>query len=923
MRPIKLTVSAFGPYASETIIELEKLGDRGLYLVTGDTGAGKTTIFDAITYALYGEPSGGVRDTSMFRSKYADASTPTFVELEFQYSEKRYFIKRNPEYQRPAKRGDGFTPQKADAEFHFPDGRVVTKITDVNTAVKELLGIDRGQFTQLAMIAQGEFLKLILATTEDRQKIFREIFGTRYYQILQDRLKSETSELSRECETLRNSVKQYISGVTYKAEDVSSIELAKAQKGELTITDTITVIKKIIADDEENEGHIKALLCEMEKNISEVANSLGKAEEMKRARISLEKAKEELEKKIPLQIELKNLYEAEKAKEPERQKVSGDIVTLKNELPKYLELSELQSSIASEQEELSLAEKNKNKLSDTIVKLKGDLEKQKNELADLKDIGVTYIEIKQEIEKLKEKKKSINELNIEVEDYRKALKNLNFAKANYLKARELRSNLEFIYENKYKAYIDGQAGILAEDLKDGERCPVCGSTSHPDLAHLTENAPSKEELASSKKALEVADADMVKKSETGSFYRAQVGTKEESIKKMAKALFFMEECDFNEVESRLHILNSDVGAKQDKLAEEMKATEIKVNRSKELEKIVPQNEEQLKSAETKLLEINGETIRLATKIKEFNENEDKMKKVLPYSSKNEAENALKSFETILERLNKALKEADTKSQNISAEVKELEGKIKALEEQLKTGTMVDISALTEKSEELKSVKDKQSVLLSEIVTRLARNKSELLGIEKQSKTLADTENRYNWIKALSDTANGNIRSKEKIMLETYIQITYFDRVIARANTRFMVMSGGQYEFKRKVEADNNRSQSGLELDVIDHYNGTERSVKTLSGGESFKASLALALGMSDEIQSSVGGIQLDTMFVDEGFGSLDEESLKQAIDTLAGLSEGRRLIGIISHVGELKSKIDKQIVVKKAKFGGSCVEIVY
>lgn len=922
MRPIKLTVSAFGPYAGKTEIELEKLGDRGLYLITGDTGAGKTTIFDAITYALYGEPSGGVRDTSMFRSKYADESTPTFVELDFQYSEKRYFIKRNPEYQRPAKRGDGFTLQKAEAEFHFPDGRVVTKIKDVNTSVRELLGIDRGQFTQLAMIAQGEFLKLILATTEDRQKIFREIFGTRYYEILQDRLKSETSELSKECETLRNSVKQYISGATCKADDVSSIELAKAQKGELTITDTVAVIEKIIADDEVNEEHIKTLLSETEKSISEVANALGKAEEQKRAKIALEKAKEELETKTLTQTELKTLYEAEKAKEPERQKASGDIVTLKNELPRYEELSQLQGSIATEKGKLYSEEIKKNKLSDTIIKLKDDLEKQKNELEELRTIGVTYIEVKQKFEKLKEKKQSINELNIEIEECKKILKKFNFAKENYIKSRKLRSDLELTYENKYKAYIDGQAGILAKDLKEGEKCPVCGSTSHPELAHSTENAPSKEELASSKKAFEVADTDMVKNSEICISYKGQMDGKQDSIKKMAKALF-MDECDFNEVESRLHILNSDVVAKQDKLAEEMKATEIKVNRSKELEKIVPQNEVQLKTAETKLTEINEETIRLATKIKELNENEEKMKKVLQYGGKKEAENALKSFETILEGLNNALKEADTKNQNISSEVKELEGKIKALEEQLKTDTMVDTTTLTEKSEELKSIKSKHSMLLSEITTRLARNNSELSGIEKQSKTLADTENRYNWVSALSNTANGKINGKARIMLETYIQMTYFDRVIARANTRFMVMSGGQYEFKRKVEADNNRSQSGLELDVIDHYNGTERSVKTLSGGESFKASLSLALGLSDEIQSSVGGIQLDTMFVDEGFGSLDEESLKQAIDTLAGLSEGRRLIGIISHVGELKGKIDKQIVVKKAKFGGSCVEIIY
>ena len=211
--------------------------------------------------------------------------------------------------------------------------------------------------------------------------------------------------------------------------------------------------------------------------------------------------------------------------------------------------------------------------------------------------------------------------------------------------------------------------------------------------------------------------------------------------------------------------------------------------------------------------------------------------------------------------------------------------------------------------------------LQKVRTRLSSNAAVKKKIEEKSGELTSLEERWAWVKALSNTANGNITGKEKVMLETYIQMTYFDRILVRANRRLLSMTGGQYELVRRQVADNNRSQSGLELDVIDHYNGTQRSVKTLSGGESFKASLSLALGLSDEVQSSAGGIRLDTMFVDEGFGSLDEESLQQAIRTLAELGEGNRLVGIISHVGELKEKIDRQIVVTKAKTGGSRAEI--
>lgn len=231
MRPIKLTVSAFGPYAGKTVLDLDKLGENGLYLITGDTGAGKTTIFDAITYALYGEASGDNREPSMFRSKYAEATTPTEVELVFSYAGKTYTVKRNPEYERPKSRGEGFTTQKAEVQLKYPDGRVVTKQRDVDNAIRDIMGINRSQFLQIAMIAQGDFLKLLLAPTEERKKIFRQIFKTQLYQDLQDRLKKESSQLNDKCDAARNSIKQYIDGITCDENDVLSIEVEKAKNG--------------------------------------------------------------------------------------------------------------------------------------------------------------------------------------------------------------------------------------------------------------------------------------------------------------------------------------------------------------------------------------------------------------------------------------------------------------------------------------------------------------------------------------------------------------------------------------------------------------------------------------------------------------------------------------------------------------------
>ena len=245
-----------------------------------------------------------------------------------------------------------------------------------------------------------------------------------------------------------------------------------------------------------------------------------------------------------------------------------------------------------------------------------------------------------------------------------------------------------------------------------------------------------------------------------------------------------------------------------------------------------------------------------------------------------------------------------------------------MKELLKDREEIDEDKAAKRKKELTDQKNDADVHIKEINARASANRSIYKALKKQVESIADTEQKLRWVKALADTAGGNLQGREKVMLETYVQTAYFDRIISRANVRFMVMSGGQYELKRSSTADNNRSQSGLSLDVVDHYNGTERSVKTLSGGESFKASLSLALGLSDEIQASAGGIRLDTMFIDEGFGSLDEESLQQAMRALSGLAESDRLVGIISHVPELKEKIDRQIRVIKDRSGGSRVEII-
>ena len=355
MRPLKLTMSAFGPYAEKTTLNISDLGDRGLYLITGDTGAGKTTIFDAITFALYGEASGENRDASMLRSKYAKDSSPTEVELEFSYAGKTYTVKRSPAYERPKLKGEGTVTQGAEAELHYPDGRVVTKLNDVNSAIQDIIGVDRKQFMQIAMIAQGDFLRLLLATTKDRQEIFRHIFKTERYQDLQETLKREARDLEGKCDDARKSLKQYINGIEADESDVLSIEVKKAKAGELPIGETTDLLQKLIDQEGSGEGELTRQKGELEKLLEAVNSNLVKIDAQEKTMASIEGNKEEKAKEEQNNASLKAAWEEQQAKEPEIEAASRQKAAIEAKLPRYEKLAELLVSIA--QNEAALAEK--------------------------------------------------------------------------------------------------------------------------------------------------------------------------------------------------------------------------------------------------------------------------------------------------------------------------------------------------------------------------------------------------------------------------------------------------------------------------------------------------------------------------------------------------------------------------------------
>ena len=376
-------------------------------------------------------------------------------------------------------------------------------------------------------------------------------------------------------------------------------------------------------------------------------------------------------------------------------------------------------------------------------------------------------------------------------------------------------------------------------------------------------------------------------------------------------------CAFEEAEQRLREETQENSRRMTELQNLIREEMKRKKRKQELDGWIPDQEAALLRAEEA---VRREQIACAEReagLTALTEQTERLAASLTMGSRREAEEQFNGLSRQKRELERAGEEAEQAYRNVQQEISHERGRIRSLRERLRETPRPDKEKLEADRRGLDERYGGLQDRLTDTRTRLAANGSALRHILQQSDALQETEERWAWVKALSDTANGNLAGREKVMLETWIQTTYFDRIIDRANTRFMVMSGGQYELKRRAEAENNRCQSGLELDVIDHYNGTTRSVKTLSGGESFQASLSLALGLSDEVQSSAGGIRLDTMFVDEGFGSLDEEALRQAVRALSALSEGNRLVGIISHVSELKEKIDRQIVVTKDRAGGS------
>ena len=919
MRPLKLTIAGFGPYAGVQELDFEHLGRSGLYLITGDTGAGKTTIFDAITFALFGEASGENREASMLRSKYAKAEDPTYVELTFAYDGKAYTVRRNPEYERAKARGTGTTKQAADAVLTYPDGHVVTKLKDVDKSIREIIGLTREQFSQVAMISQGDFRKLLQADTKERQRIFRDIFGTGLFVTLQNQLKENASQLREQKEHAARSIQQYIGGMVCDTQSPVALDVAKAKAGELTIADVMALFERLLQEDRQTNTHLDTQLTETETALEQITAQLTQAETYAATKESLVQNEQAEAVQVAALGAAQVSFDAAQATVPEQEAIAKSITQIDLLLPTYDELRAKTDTLRGLQSKTAAATAAQRTAQDSKTALTAELASLKAEHAALADTAAEKEKLAAARQQLGDRRAKLLTLTDRLVDLTGQQQLLAEKQAAYRSADAESSMLLQEYEAANRAFLSEQAGLIASTLTAGIPCPVCGSVTHPKLAVLSENAPTEAEVKKAKKAYDAAQKATEKASLAAGKQQAVVNTKEASLLKEIEIL--LPGTALDNAAGIAAMQANDLSGQIKALDTQIADAEAKIIRKQTLDSLIPQKETALSEAEAKLSASKEQIAAFAASTEELEKQISAIQEKLPYPHKADAEREKADLQTSLRQLKNALADAETVLSRRKEQLAATRATIRQLRKQLDGSVEADTAALQCQKNGLSAKKSAITATQKSVHTRITTNESAQKNIAKKQTELETLEARYIWIKALSDTANGNLSGKEKIMLETYIQTTYFDRILERANIRLRKMSGGQYDLKRRRTVGNKVSQSGLELDIVDHINTTERSVNTLSGGEAFLASLALALGLSDEVQMSTG-IRLDTLFVDEGFGSLDSEALSKAYATLAGLTEGNRLVGIISHVAELKERIDRQIVVTKLKSGGSSAQII-
>lgn len=895
MKPINLKISAFGPYKDEVNIDFTKLGENGIFLITGDTGAGKTSIFDAISFAIFGEVSGSNRPIQTLRSDFADINIDTYVELEFVHKNRKYKILRNPSYEKPKKKGEGFTKKSADASLEYDDV-VVSGIKNVDIKIEEILGINAKQFKQISMLAQGEFLKILFAESKERTEIFRKIFDTNIYNSIARKLKEKLKINEDELKELKNSFITNTANILWEKEKYINLD---SKINEIDIDNVLKELEQELEENKEENTNIEEEITKQEKEIKVIEENISKQEE--------------------LNLKIEN-YKQLLTKQNEYKKQEEEIEKLKNKIAQNQKIREIikpkADKVNNEKEIIKKLEKDLDTIKRNIEIGNAKEKEHEKKVEIVNKIGEKYKEYNNYLEIKKELLEKANII--------KNIENLEITKNNYLKEYEQLEKEYKIINNEYlekeSEFFKEQVGIIAEKLEENKPCPVCGSITHPNIAKKSASVLSKEELEKIKENLEIKQNNKLKKQEECIKVNSQINILIQEIGKESDNKLELESAK-NKLKEEFNINKEKLISIEQTILKEYKSilnkdldiTKFEYDKFKDsiIDLINLEKNELVKSKtlqEEKMNQLQESNLRLDKYTKEyFNE-------LLKLRFKNEEEyNKILLTNIEIENIQKNIEDF---TRNVAIN----NTKISDLEKEAKGKSTKDLKIQKEKLMAYKNILIEKRKEYVKVKGKLDNNMRIYKLLLENAKELKQKIKDFIIYDELSRTANGTLAGKKRIEFEQYVQATYFDMVILEANKRLAKMTENRYFLIRKEEPEKISDKIGLDLEVKDNYNGKIRDVKSLSGGEAFKAALSLALGLSDVIQSYSGGIVVDTLFIDEGFGSLDTESREQAINTLSLLIDNNKLIGIISHVTELKERIDKKIIVTKTS-DGSKIEI--
>ena len=931
MRPLKLSFESFNSYANNTSIDFEDFNSNGIFLITGPTGSGKTTIFDAIKYALYGEASGEDRkNISNFNfSDFANPGTQSSVTFEFLHRGIKYRIERIASYQVSKKNkipeSDKKTPnKKTTVNFYQLIGGeeklLASNATKVNEEVQNLLGIDKNQFSQIVMIAQGDFSKILTANGNDREKLLRNIFNTEIYQQLQERLKTNTSQLEKEHEINLANAKNALQDINLNDQEQSD-KVLEYLNNEKTILSHLDEIHTFIEEQnsalnkEANSLDLKTIKLSNRKDA--LTRDLAQLESNQIIKDQISACSEYLDLHKPILDQKESAYLKAQKNESEIERLRSDIPKLEEKMHRYdsaskqvesieLEISRLDSQLLEHKQQIKLLDK---KSTETQT-LQSGLKEEKQRLEENSNKLTEIDRLISEIEQTVERKKNADAYLKELEEEQVALEELA-VKYNHSKE---------AYQSAEQKFNAAQAGILASKLIEGSPCPVCGSIHHPQIASLSNNVPSETKIKKLKDTMESIRQKKQKQSEVAATTKTKFDFEnnefDQSFTHVLSAVRLIDE--FKNVESFEELVYANEILIQQKYAIEYQNKEKEI-----LESRIDKTDIDLKNIEKSKAEANNSIQELTNHLNRRHGELSLIKNsgdlIDIDKIKNCHENAVAKLGILSQQLAQSKEEFDKES----AEFEKQKYARQKLESQFDNTLCIDPSNLKDQIQEINIKQQEIRNKIAEINRLININESPLNTIKRIHHDAITTEKKYNTTKTLHDFVSGASSNSEygRISLENYVQRTYLQRVIEAANDRLAIMTDSQFVLKTKGDKKFKKTDY-LDLEVTDLYTGKDRDVKSLSGGEKFMTSLALALGFSDVIQQDAGGIQLDSMFIDEGFGTLDSETLEQALRLLDQLStNSNTLVGIISHVEELKNRIPQQIVVSK-DLNGSSLEVV-